>query len=466
MKNWVFIYVFSFTLFGQSNIAAQSAPLTVDDCIEMALSKNKQRAIAQTGLQIAHARIGQARSAYWPQVTTNALAMRLDEDPLFVFPEETDTYTITDLLPQPIVTNVTIPQKNIKLLDKNLFSATANLTLPLYTGGLRSGYMRQAHAGLTVAQQEIRRTDQHIIYEVRRLYYATVLATRLSQIAQETVNRLSATLSLTEGLYLRGSGKVKKTDYLQNKIFVESVRGMQTRLQNQANNAQTALVFYLGLSHDTQVTLSETDIPTQQPTASFNDLLNSALRFNPTWLTLHAGLEATEGKIQESKSEMRPRLALLGNLEYITNTYNQGIVPSQNKRAWQIGLGLEVPLFNGFRTRHKVNEAKAQLTQLEHKKILLHDGLAVQIKVLYQKLLAIQQHIASAQTALEAAQENHQLTELGYQAELLEIQDLIEAQITEAIIEAQYHTVCYDHYQTRIQIEKLIGTEIERLLNE
>lgn len=466
MKKWICIYTLSITIFCQTSLYAQSAPLTLTDCIAMALEKNSQRAVTQAGLQIAQARIGQARSAYWPQITTNALAVRLDDDPLFVFPEETDTYTITDLLPQPIVTNVTIPQKDIKLLDKNLFTASANLILPLYTGGLRPGYMRQARAGLAVAQQDVRRTDQHIIYEVRRLYFATVLATRLSQIAQEAVDRLTATLSLTEGLYLRGSGKVKKTDYLQNKIFVESVRGMQTRLQNQADNARTALVFYMGLSYDTKITLSETTVPIQQTTASLSDLVDGALRFNPNWLTLQAGLEATEGKIQETKSEMRPRLALLGNLEYITNSYNQGVVPPQNKRAWQIGLGLEMPLFNGFRTRHKVKEVKARLTQLEHQKIVLHEGLAVQVKVLYQKLIATQQHIASAQAALDAAQENHQLTELAYQADILEAQDLIEAQITEAIIEAQYHTVCYDHYQTHIQIEKLIGTEIERLFHE
>jgi len=129
-------------------------------------------------------------------------------------------------------------------------------------------------------------------------------------------------------------------------------------------------------------------------------------------------------------------------------------------------LGLEFPLFNGFRTHHKVKEMKARLTQLEHQKILLHEGLATQIKVLHQKLLALQEHLSSAQEALSAAQENHQLTDLGYQADLLEVQDLIEAQTIESIVQAQYHTLCYDHYQTYIQIEKLIGTEIERYLNE
>lgn len=460
------LFFLCFAIWNSATIAQTTRPLTTQDCIDIALKNNRQRAISEAGLRIANAHIGQARSAYWPQVNTNALFARLDEPPVFVFPEETDTYSIGGVLPQPIVTEVTIPEKEIKLLEQNLFTASANITLPLYTGGLRRGLMRQARAGLEAARQDVRRTDQEIIYQIRRLYFGTVLANKLADLAQETLDRLTVTLELTENLYKRGSGKVKKTDYLKNKMFVESVRGLLFRLQEKANNAQAGLVFFMGLNWQTEITLSETEIPIQTTQASLNQLISGTLRFNPNWLSLQAGLDAYNGKVQEAKSETRPRLAVIGNLEYINNNYDKGIVPAQNKRAWQVGLGMEFPLFNGFRTSQKVKEMKARLAKLEHQKVLLHEGLAVQTKILFQKLQATQQHAQSAQEALNAAQENLRLTELGYQADMLETQDVVEAQIAEAIVKAQYHTVLYDHYQTRIQIEQIIGTEIERLLHE
>ncbi len=467
MNKWNLLFIFAITLCCQTHLFAQPPKsLTLDNCIELALKNNQQRAISQSGEEIAKSRLGQARSAYWPQISTQAFATRIDDEPIFVFPEETESYSIGGVLPQPIVTEVTIPEKTIQLLGQNLFRASANLTLPLYTGGLRSGLMKQARAGVQVAQQNTRRTDQEIIYQVRYLYFGAVLAQKLTHIATETLARLTATLEFTESLYQKGSGKVKKTDYLKSKVFVESVRGMQTRLQAQADHARAGLIFYLGLPWETDITLSETTIPIKQTDASLNQLINGTLRFNPNWLSLQAGLDAYDGKIQEAKSETRPRLALVGNLEYINNNYNKGIVAPQNTRGWQVGLGMELPLFNGFRTHHKVKEIKAHLTQLEHQKILLHEGLATQIKILHQKLLATQQQLSSTQEALKAAQENHQLTNLGYQADLLEAQDLVEAQIIESIVQAQYHTLSYDHYQTYIQIEKLIGSEIERILNE
>lgn len=447
------------TLLAQSYTA-----LSVDDCIEIALQNNPQRAISEAEIQIAKSQLGQARSAYWPQINTSALFARLDEAPLFIFPEETDIYSIGGVFPQPIQTEVTIPEKQIQLLGKNVLQARANITLPLYTSGLRSGLTQQARAGVETAHQKARLTHQEIVHQIRRLYYATVLANKLAQLGQETLERLEVTLELTENLYLNGSGKVMKTDYLKNKIFVESIRGIQIRLQNQAQQARSGLTYHMGLTWNTPITLSETDVPFQTLDATLPDLIQSSLRFNPNYRSVQAGFDAYEGKMKETKSETRPQLALLGNLEYLNNNYDKGIAAPQNKKAWQIGLGLELPLFNGFRTQHKQKEIKAKMAKLEKQELLLRDGLATQIKVLFQKMQAAQQHLQSANTARTAAQENRHLTEMGYQADLLDVQDVIQAQITEALMQAQYEIIRYDHYQTRIEIEKIVGTEIESLI--
>ena len=50
-----------------------------------------------------------------------------------------------------------------------------------------------------------------------------MLARQLHQVGKDTLARMEATLSLTETMYKEGSGKVKKTDYLDNKVMVESL---------------------------------------------------------------------------------------------------------------------------------------------------------------------------------------------------------------------------------------------------
>ncbi|HCG03612.1 MAG TPA: TolC family protein, partial [Desulfovibrio sp.] len=56
-------------------------PLTLPQCIAIALRDNAAPAAAREGLAIAEAQHRQALSAYWPQLTLSATQSRLDSDP-------------------------------------------------------------------------------------------------------------------------------------------------------------------------------------------------------------------------------------------------------------------------------------------------------------------------------------------------------------------------------------------------
>ncbi len=53
-----------------------------------------------------------------------------------------------------------------------------------------------------------------------------MLAQKLHQVDLDTLARMKAALTLTETMYKEGSGRVKKTDWLSNKVMVDTLRGM------------------------------------------------------------------------------------------------------------------------------------------------------------------------------------------------------------------------------------------------
>ncbi|MCK5732660.1 MAG: TolC family protein, partial [Candidatus Latescibacteria bacterium] len=61
-------------------------PLSLDECIDIALKKNRFRPAARFAVEIAEAQHKQALSGYWPRMKLSAAWTRLDEDPNFVFP--------------------------------------------------------------------------------------------------------------------------------------------------------------------------------------------------------------------------------------------------------------------------------------------------------------------------------------------------------------------------------------------
>jgi outer membrane protein len=406
--------------------------LSLQECIDIALEKDRRTSVSRAGIEIAEAQYRQARSSYYPDIAVRSALVRMDQDPLFIFPEETSLYSIADVLPTVIEANVTIPDKKVKLLDKLHFTTFADFTLPLYTGGLRRGIVQQASAGIDAAREQARRTDLEIVFDVKRMYYGTVLARDLTRIGQEALDRLEVTLELTESLYQRGSGKVKKTDFLKSKVMVESVRSLVHAVRARSSMAGSALVYRMGLPWETVVHPTESEVPYIPLTTDLEDLVSGTLRFNPDWGRLRAGLKAAEGKIKQSKSGHMPKLALMGHLEYIANKYDKGIVSPDDKRNWRVGIGMELPVFAGFRVRNQVREARARLDRLKHQEVLLREGLAIKVKHYFLKMAGTQNQEVATGEALKAARDNRDLNQRAYQHDLVEIQDVIEAQILEA----------------------------------
>jgi outer membrane protein TolC len=150
-------------------------------------------------------------------------------------------------------------------------------------------------------KQAARRTDLHIIYDVKRMYYGAVLSGFLHRIGEEVLLRLNATLELTERLYKKGSGTVTKADYLRNKVIVESIRSAVVGLESNREISKAALLNTMGLSWDADYDILETEIPFNPYSMDLELLVSNSYVFNPDWRQLLDGLKVAKEKIKEEK---------------------------------------------------------------------------------------------------------------------------------------------------------------------
>jgi outer membrane protein len=447
--------------------------VSLEECIDIALQNNHTRPVSRFGIEIAEAQYKQAMSSYWPQIAAKASYSIMDQDPNFIFPaSNVNTPPMSFAIPTPMgpipinlpAQSITVPEQDIKLMDKKNLVASLNLTYPLYTGGLRSALVKQAKEGMQAAREEARRTHLQVVYDVKRMYYGVVLSQELLQISRDALARMEVTLELTENLYTKGSGRVKKTDFLRNKTVVEGLRSAVAQVEANEKLAKAALTNTMGLDWDTPIEVSEPQLPFVTYGADLKELVRNAYLFNPDWARIEAGMRAAEAKIDEAKSGHFPKVALFGNLTFIENSYDKGIVTPTNKDSWTIGLGLELPLFSGFRTTYEVKEAHARLERLKEEKILLREGIALQVKHLFITMMSTQDQKKASGDAAKAAEENRDLNERAYQEELVETKDVIEAQLVESFMKAQYQKALYDHIEAQAHLDLIVGREVSKLL--
>jgi outer membrane protein TolC len=428
--------------------------LALNDCINIALENNHKIKASKQGIDIANTQKKQAESGYYPELSLSANYALSDKDPLFIMP----SFRL-DLSALPIGLNLgemDIPQQKAIVRDKQNINAALNLIYPLYTGGKISSVNEQAEHNYEIAIQESRKTDSEVKYDVKRFYYAYILSGNLYHLGEETYERLNATLSLTESLYKNGSGKVTKMDYLKNKVIVDQVSSIIIELKTKMETCKEALAFTIGqLPADFEISGSE--IPYSSFTLNVDDFFPEAYKNNPDWLKVNSAVEIFKAKIDEAKSGYLPNLAFFANVNQIINSYDYGFVSKNNKTMWTIGLGLEMPIFSGFRTVAEVEQSEAELKKIEEEKMLLHDAIILMIKEAYFNVKGASEQVQKILEAKKTAEENTSLTERAFQQDMAEASDLVEAQIMEALVSAQYQKVLYDHVDAQAKLELIIG---------
>ena len=297
---------------------------------------------------------------------------------------------------------------------------------------MRKGYREQAKGQLEMFQHEARRTDLEIVDTVKRYYYGSVLTRQLREIGTLTLERMEATLDLTETMYKEGSGTVKKTDFLDNKIMVESIRSMVAVLEKNEAMAQAALANSMGMPWNESVRPAATEIPFAPFGADLEQMVGAAYEFNPDWGKLEAGLNALDGAVRTAKSSHYPKIALTGDLHKWWNDLGSGMATDTNAEGWTVGVMMEVPLFDGFLTHNRVAEARARWNETNEKGFLLREGIGLWVKDILLGLEASQKQYQATLDAMQAAEENRDLNTRAYQNELVETEDVIRAQLVES----------------------------------
>ncbi|MFN7994978.1 MAG: TolC family protein [Bryobacteraceae bacterium] len=479
--------------------AGDSKTYTLEECLNTALKESHRRPASQFAVAMAEAQHRQALAGYWPQLNFRGGYQRLDEALNFLFPASTIPVAAQSMTipggtmvvsipagalapgfpPSPMQMPVNfpaqtvntpaqtfrVPEQNVKVLDRDVATGTVDLKWLLYDGGMRRGWREQAGGLVDIMRQEARRTDLEIVDTVKQYYWGAVLAQQLRKLGDDTLARMEVTLHLTESLYKEGAGKVTKADYLDNLVMVESVRSMVAQLEKNEKMAQAALANTMGMPWTASAKPSASEIPFDAYAGKLEDLVGTSYRFSPDWGKLEAGLRAAEGAVRTAKSEYYPKLALTGELHrWWNNGYSAGMATAQNRAGWTGGVGIEVPIFNGFLTRNKVSEALARVKQLKENEFLLREGLGLQIKNLFLGLEAAVKADDATSKAMKAAQDNQDLNTRAYENGLVETEKVIRAQLVEALMSAQHYAARYQYVALLSQLSLVVGTEVRAKL--
>jgi outer membrane protein TolC len=441
--------------------------LSLDQAVQIALDNNIEKKVSYQSIAIAEAQYQEALSAQWPSLALQAGFDHRSQPPMFLFPSKDIPLdnlgtalgaALGPMLPPgaTIPQSLKVPEQAVKLMNSDTGMVRLQMTYPIYTGGKISSLISQADFGRDIAQQEFRRTSLQVVRDVKRYYYAAQLTQRLTETANDTVSLLSSTRDLTKKLYEAGSSSLNKLDYLKTEMAVAYAKSIAADF---AARHKSALTQTMGLEWNSEVRPSDSLKVSLSNQPALDALVRQATEFNPQIGTLRLAVKIADAKIDEARSGYFPQIALTANATHYENSYNAGLNTEANRNNWTIGIGVSMPLFDGWRTSSQVDKAKLEYAQTQERQKMVEQGISALVKNLFIEFDSARQQVAISEEAKHTAEENADLTSRAFEIGASKPDDVVQAQILLAIIQGNLFRAYHDQLLKLAELDFVLGME-------
>ena len=409
----------------QDAAAVQSPPtvtmLTLNECIDIALSRNPSILAAMYGVDVSRSRVGEARSTYYPQLSASAAYKRIQ--------------------PATSLTSTT---------SYNQYTGSVTLSQNILDFGKTTSQVDISKYNLVSARSDLNTTQDTIILSVKQAYYGVLQTKRNRDVAADVIKQMQLHLDQAKGYYEVGTKA--RIDVINAEVNLSNAQLSLINAENALKIAWVTLNNAMGTPDPPEYTI-EDNLAFQKYTITLEEATSRAFESRPDLKSVIAKRQAAEENVSFSRSNYYPNLS--GNANYNWIRINE--TPSAMDHSWSAGVVLTVPLFSGFLTQQQVAEAKSNLYALRANEESLRQQILLDVRQAYLNLQAAEASISTAELASKQAKENLDLANGRYAAGVgspIEVSDAFALYVT---AQASYTTALANYKTSQASIEKAMG---------
>lgn len=411
----VFISVAIFSPAIAQQTVPTTAPLSLQDCINIAFQNQADVIVAQNNVVISKAKATQARGAYWPQIS--------------------------------VENNAFVLGSGGGLTQYNTGTALV-VTQNIFDGGLREAQNSAAKYGIRQNQAGLTRTTQTVAYSVTKAYYDALRSKRLATVAAKSVKYNEGLRDMVQTRIKLGDAA--EVDVLPVEAQLANAQVTYLTAQNQVNTSLIQLQNVMGLSPTPNFDIADSDgAPSSVDVKPLDKYMIAAVMTRPDVSEAAASIGAAKASVRSAKIQMYPRPVISGQ-------YQAGIA-GPNKTSAQMVGGIQFDLFNGGANRATLRQARANQANAEQLSKQVIKDIQAQVQQAYLNLASSKERLNASTIGLNAAQRNYDVQSARYKQGLAIPLDLINAELQ--VVTAQTNDVQarYDYYVAVAQLEYAVG---------
>jgi outer membrane protein TolC len=436
-------------LLGLAGVSYSQNRLSLQEAIQYGLSHNINVKNAQTDAASANSRIGEIRAIGLPQVNgsvsilDNLIIQRAFLPAVFF-----DQNAPSDAPPIAVQFGVKYSGQAAVQLTQILFNAQWLLGL------------KAAEAYRELAQKGINQSKVTVAENVAKAYYGVLVAEERVKLLDLNIARLDSTVR--EMTAMNKTGFVEKIDVDRLEVALNNLKTEKQKVANLIQLSHYLLKFQMGMPLEEQVQLTDritdADVARIELEAKAED--NAAFDYNQRidYSILKTNLKLVEMDVENNKRGYYPTVAAFAGYGYNTgrNTFGDVFGSPWFNNA-NIGLSVNVPIFDGFSRKYKIQQARYTVEKVKQSIGLVEQSIDLQVKSANVTIVNGLETLKTQKRNLDLAQEVLRVSKIKYQAGTGSNIEVITAESALKEAQTNYFASLYDLLLAKIDLDKAKG---------
>jgi outer membrane protein TolC len=300
----------------------------------------------------------------------------------------------------------------------------------------------------------VRETQQAIVNNVKRAYYAILQTQGQARAAEESV-KLYEELDRVTGEYVMQQVALK-TDQMDVQTRLAKAQYQLMTITNQMTEQKEQLNLLLGRDVNVTFTVAN-EIETAQAMMRETDLTEArqrALAQRPEIREARLKMQQADLDRRAKKSEFIPDVSVTYN--YVS-TFNQSDFMPRSVSG--VGVQIEWEFFDWGRKKHEVAEKTRTVSQANNSLLDMQNQVVMEVNSRFRDLREACELIRIARLAQTQARANVQLVAYKYKLDAVLLKDVLQAQTSLADANYDYQKALLSFWTAKADFEKALGED-------
>lgn len=357
---------------------------------------------------------------------------------------------------QTVSMNMGGQSQQFKMGTDNNWNFGFSASMPLVNAQLWKS-LQISDTQILASLEESRASRLDLVNNVNKAYYALLLAVASKQVIQQNYDIAKMNADIYQKQFEQGTAS--EYDVLRSSVQVSNVEPELLQADISIKQASLLLKMLMGMDSDVAVMPSITLRDMQREMYGYQLGAERDLSRNTSLRTLDIQTKLLKQNLTLKKFAWIPTLGVSYNMNWNAMSSGNALKNQQFNPYSNVGIALQVPIFNGLGRLNAVKQAQVQVKEMTFQRENLVNNLNMQVDLALDNLNKQVKQISSSEQGMKQAQKAYDIMQKSFEIGAATYLNLRDAEVANTSAQLSYLQAIYNYLVSTSELDTLLGKE-------